>query len=269
MPSGQKIQEVRGILKRNQMLKLVKELLENNLPENIFNDLLDKYAVQISEEEINNYQIIADFNLENRNIVNQNFRTICNLKKVCSDVKVINFLTEKKRLNLNKQDAQGNTLLHLAWIKNDWNLAAILTDSGASLDIQNNFGETPIHIPIKKRRDELIEYQDTDAIEKNLNFFEEFFEHFVELGADLEIRDNEEKTVLDIVQEIGDLYEQLTNPVAKVNSAHSSDSQSCRRSAQQVPSQGTHGTQLRPIYQLQLKTRRNPRYAAPKKKHIG
>ncbi len=57
---------------------------------------------------------------------------------------------------LEEQDFQGNTPLHLAVIQGHENWVKALLDAGAGLTVQNELGETPLHISCKSGNEDIV-----------------------------------------------------------------------------------------------------------------
>ena len=55
----------------------------------------------------------------------------------------------KNRTDINAQDEDGNTALHIAAKVNEADLISFLIIKGADTEIHNNFGDTPLHVAVK------------------------------------------------------------------------------------------------------------------------
>ena len=55
---------------------------------------------------------------------------------------------ESSEYDINEQDSSGSTALHLAGVLNRPNMAKILKDYGADLEVRDEFGYTPLHIAV-------------------------------------------------------------------------------------------------------------------------
>lgn len=83
----------------------------------------------------------------------------CGSTKQSKNVSVQNLIMEGRfdeardlfslKTDINAQDADGNTALHIASKVNEADLVTFLIIKGADTEITNNFGETPLHIAVK------------------------------------------------------------------------------------------------------------------------
>ena len=80
--------------------------------------------------------------------------------------------------DINLSNANGNTPLHLVAKKGDINLIYLFVEHGADLNAQNQLGETPLSLSIQSNP--------------------EAFNLLLHLGADLKIKDNSGKRVIDV-----------------------------------------------------------------------
>ena len=58
----------------------------------------------------------------------------------------------KKKLNINKKNKNGDTPLHLAIQKGDYDIIKLLLDNGANIKIKNKKGITPFDLADKEMR---------------------------------------------------------------------------------------------------------------------
>jgi len=73
-----------------------------------------------------------------------------------SSYECVNFLLQRKKdINLNTQDIEGNTALHLAILSGLSKTVRLLLQKGASIDIKNNSGLTPMQLALKEKRIEI------------------------------------------------------------------------------------------------------------------
>ncbi len=57
---------------------------------------------------------------------------------------------DKPTVGVNASDTEGNTALHIAVHRGDWELTRLLTEQGASVNAHNKYFETPLHIGAHK-----------------------------------------------------------------------------------------------------------------------
>lgn len=62
------------------------------------------------------------------------------------NIGVVKFLLNQKEINVNLQNANGNTPLHIACTLQNFELVCILIDKGANLNLTNNFSKSPLLI---------------------------------------------------------------------------------------------------------------------------
>ncbi|MFH1461399.1 MAG: ankyrin repeat domain-containing protein [bacterium] len=100
--------------------------------------------------------------------------------------------------DIDSRNISGNTPLHVTTIKNAVDCSKLLLQHGANVNAQNNFGQAPLHIAVifTKKNFNLKKYAiilfSKIQIIKNLIFF----------GANKELRDGDEKTPIDICEDI-------------------------------------------------------------------
>ncbi len=70
---------------------------------------------------------------------------------------VMEVLVDSKKLNLDSQDPEGNTALHLAVINVKPALAQVLINGGASKKIKNKKGQTPLELAKQDKNKKLLE----------------------------------------------------------------------------------------------------------------
>lgn len=109
---------------------------------------------------------------------------------------IVNILITSKEINLNLQNNYGNTPLHLAIInygsRGIDNIIDQMLGKSVDLNIQNNLGQTPLHLIAQKKSYHLMR-------------------KFVNAGADIKITDKQNKTIQDYVPE--DVFTILSMPV--------------------------------------------------------
>lgn len=113
----------------------------------------------------------------------------CGSTKQSKNVSVQNLIMEGRfdeardlfslKTDINAQDADGNTALHIASKVNEADLVTFLIIKGADTEITNNFGETPLHIAVKN---------DNVDCAKNL----------IALKANIFAKDDEDNSVIQI-----------------------------------------------------------------------
>ena len=62
------------------------------------------------------------------------------------DEEFLNILIDRFHHKIDKQDYQGNTALHYACWNRNMKLIKILIEKGASVNVKNNEGYTPLHV---------------------------------------------------------------------------------------------------------------------------
>jgi len=78
------------------------------------------------------------------------YASLCkNTQLKANYIKIIELLIERK-ININKQESNGNTALHNALSKNNTDIALLLTQHGAQQDLVNNQKKTPLDIALEK-----------------------------------------------------------------------------------------------------------------------
>ena len=95
-----------------------------------------------------------------------------------TNIEELKKLIAKKELNVDIQNEDGNTPLHMSCINRDRTTMAILIELGANVNLQNTYGETPLHFTL---------YSDNIITAKIL----------IEAGADCSIKNDEGYTPLD------------------------------------------------------------------------
>ncbi len=71
------------------------------------------------------------------------------------NLQLINALLERK-VNLNAQDDEGKTALHIATLTNQNDIVKLLLKEGAKKEIKSNFNESPLDIARSNKNTELI-----------------------------------------------------------------------------------------------------------------
>lgn len=143
-------------------------------------NIIEKLKSELQHHHVNMYNAWKESGFD----INANSFNGSNLLCLASGsgcVKVVEFLIEKDA-NVNIQDNEGKTSLHLAVIIPGQNtyIAKVLLDKGAEINIQDNEGRTPLHLAVSTSG------QSIQIAEMLLN-----------KGAEVDIQDNEGKTPLD------------------------------------------------------------------------
>lgn len=69
---------------------------------------------------------------------------------LANNVKILTWLIQNQA-DLNAEDIQGRTALHLAIQRNDFASFTLLLDAGADINIRDSLGKTPLHYAIEKQ----------------------------------------------------------------------------------------------------------------------
>ncbi len=79
--------------------------------------------------------------------------------------------------DINRQNSEGDTLLHLAASENDGIMVKLLLDSGAKINMKNTLGKTPLMLALEKKRIAVAEA-------------------LIKSGADVSVTDRQKKNIL-------------------------------------------------------------------------
>jgi len=142
------------------ILKYLINMSYNHSEEEIFSYLenaLDSNKIENSKYLIE--YLIDNFNTEKtvEKIIDLKLNTIgkCNSSEYIG-IDIIKLLIENIGM-VNKRDSNGNTLLHAACEKHDWNSIEYLIENGADITIENYNGKTPYMLAFEKSDDETVE----------------------------------------------------------------------------------------------------------------
>jgi ankyrin repeat protein len=135
------------------------------------------------------------------------------------DEKVLFQLLETRKFSINHQNKKGDTFLHLCLVKDKFKSSAWLIEQGAKLDIENINKISPIFLLIEKKHLVLLEMilkRDLIDVNKKDEYgrtllqnavvlgYSEVAELFIEYGADVNSKDNNNRHVLFDALSFGD-----------------------------------------------------------------
>ena len=101
------------------------------------------------------------------NIQNNNKETVLHAAALLNREEVLNFLLKNCEVDVNAQDAYGNTPLHSAAMSGFFSIVKALVQFGARFDIKDRWGETPRDEAQQRGNSEIVEFFDSIGPKNN------------------------------------------------------------------------------------------------------